>query len=236
MIVVTGAAGDIGRAVRSRLQSGGIHTIGLDLKSTDQAEIGVDLADLDAVRSVAHDLATAYAIAGIVHVAAHQPTASVGTYDSLVWDHAMRVNCLSLDVLTGVFADSLRHNRGTVVAISSIHATATAPGMGIYAATKAALDSWVRSAAIELAPEVTVNGIAPGAVHGRKLEEGLKRFAVSQRADVMAGISTRAPAGRVGDAVEIAEAVAFLVSAECRFMTGASLMVDGGSSIRLAGE
>ena len=236
MIVVTGAAGDIGRAVRSRLGSGGIETIGLDLKSTDQVEVGVDLADLDAVRSIADELGATYEISGIVHVAADQPTAAVGTYDPIVWDHAMRVNCLSLDVMIGAFRNTLKRRRGTVVAISSIHATTTAPGMGIYAATKSALDSWVRSAAIELAPEITVNGVAPGAVHGRKLEEGLERFSPSQRAEVLQGISSRAPAGRIGDPAEIAEVVSFLVNTDCRFMTGTSLSVDGGSSIRLAGE
>lgn len=236
VIVITGAGGDIGRAVRRQLESDGAETIGLDLKSSDDVEIEVDLGELACVAEVGNDLAATYNVRGIVHVAAYQPTARVGDYDAAAWEQAMRVNCLSLDVLTGACGSALKRNRGTIVAISSIHAKSTAPGMGIYAATKAALESWVRSAAIELAPEVTVNGIAPGAVNGRKLDEGLLRFPEAQREEVLTRISDRAPAGRVGETTEIAELVSFLLKTDCRFMTGTVLPVDGGSSARLAGE
>ncbi|MDH3052489.1 SDR family NAD(P)-dependent oxidoreductase [Gordonia alkanivorans] len=235
-IVITGAGGDIGRAIRRQLESDGAATVGLDLETSEGVEVAVDLADLVSVSTVATELAATYDIRGIVHVAAYQPTASVGSFDTDAWEQAMRVNCLSLDVLTGACASTLKRNRGTIVAISSIHAKSTAPGMGIYAATKAALESWVRSAAIELAPAVTVNGIAPGAVNGRKLDEGLERFAVSERLGVLERISSRAPARRVGDPGEIAELVAFLMNADCRFMTGTTVAIDGGSQIRLAGE
>ena len=122
-----------------------------------------------------------------------------------------------------------------MVAIGSVHGRATTPGIAAYSTTKAALEGWVRAAALDLAPRIRVNAVIPGAIDTPKLREGFARWG-SGAAERFAVLEQRTPLNRVGQAAEVASAVAFLVSDRAAFATGTSLVIDGGATTRLGSE
>jgi NAD(P)-dependent dehydrogenase (short-subunit alcohol dehydrogenase family) len=104
---------------------------------------------------------------------------------------------------------------GVIVNITSVHEYVPRPGFAIYAPAKAALGMLTRSLALELAPNVRVVAVAPGAI-------------ATERNDEAEGLSPEIPLGRPGTPEEIAAAVAWLASDEASYVTGASILIDGG--------
>jgi NAD(P)-dependent dehydrogenase (short-subunit alcohol dehydrogenase family) len=114
---------------------------------------------------------------------------------------------------------------GSVVAVSSVHASAGRAGFAAYAAAKGGLEALVRQLAVENGPVLRVNAVAPGPVTTPQWEH----IAEEQlRAE-----TERTVLGRFGSPEEVASAVAFLASHEASFITGAVLPIDGGLRIRL---
>lgn len=233
---VTGAAGGIGSAVCRRLRADGFHVVGLDRSASADADTSVE-CDLSDAESIAHaaELATAAGTVGaIVHVAAEQVLGAAGEPELDDWQRAFLVNVVSLDLLVGAAGAALRDG-GSVVAVSSVHASATTGGIVAYATTKAALHGWVRAAALDLGPGVRVNAVAPGAVDTAMLAEGFARW--GSDAPARRGVlESRTALGRISDPSEIAAAVAFLVGPDSSFVTGTVLGVDGGALARLGTE
>jgi NAD(P)-dependent dehydrogenase (short-subunit alcohol dehydrogenase family) len=117
---------------------------------------------------------------------------------------------------------------GAIVHTSSIGGMRPSPNMGMYNTTKAALIHVTKQLALELSPRVRVNAICPGVVR-TKLAEALwkgNEQAVSQRTAL----------GRIGETPDVAAAVAFLVSDEASWITGDTLVIDGGQVLGNAGE
>lgn len=113
---------------------------------------------------------------------------------------------------------------GRVINVSSIVATGAMPGSGVYSATKAALDALTRIWAAELGPKkITVNGVAPGPVATDLMNSVMTE-------DLKASMITRTPLGRIGEAADIADAVAFLASDDARWITGETIRTAGGMS------
>ena len=100
------------------------------------------------------------------------------------------------------------------------------PNLGIYHVTKAALIHLTRQLALELAPQVRVNAVAPGIVRTR-LSEMLWKDHESEVADLM-------PLGRIGVPADVGSAVAFLASDQASWITGETLVIDGGQLLQLA--
>ena len=110
---------------------------------------------------------------------------------------------------------------GRIVNMSSDAAFAGDAGLADYAAAKMGIIGFTRSLARELAPDgITVNAVCPGAVRTRAHER--------LTPDILARIVAQTPAGFVGDPDDVAAAVAFLASEEARFITGQTLLIDGG--------
>ncbi len=109
--------------------------------------------------------------------------------------------------------------------LSSINAEFATPTLAAYATTKAALNNLVQTAALELAADgITINSVEPGSIRTESLNElGEDKIKVME---------ANVPVGFLGEPVDIAAAVAFLGSAEARFITGQTLVVDGGSTVR----
>jgi NAD(P)-dependent dehydrogenase (short-subunit alcohol dehydrogenase family) len=107
-----------------------------------------------------------------------------------------------------------RRDGGAIVNVTSVHEHVPRPGFALYAAAKAALGMLTRSLALELAPDIRVNAVAPGAIATERNEE-----AEELDADI--------PLGRPGTPAEVAALVSYLAGDEAAYVSGASVLVDG---------
>lgn len=237
-VIITGAAGGIGAALSQRMEADGFTTIGIDrVKALDVHEfVEIDISDTAALREVALDLGARYQLKAIVHNAAVQPLAGAGDTSDVDWADALRVNVVAVDALLAGTRTSLAANQGSVVVISSVHGRATTGGITAYATTKAALEGWVRSASLDLGPHIRVNAIAPGAIDTPKLREGFSRWTGAEVEERKAILRERTALARIGQPEEVAAAASFLIGSDAGFITGISLLVDGGASARLGSE
>ncbi len=162
----------------------------------------------------------------LVHCAADIP---VGTIDVLPEDDFTR--CMT-SITTAAFwltKDAIPHlaksDAGRIVYISSTAAISSLPGLAHYSAAKAALDAFARGAATELgAKGITVNTVNPGLIASDRMQSHLSPE--HQRM-----ISSHLPIARPGTTQEIADLVAYIVSAKAGYMTGANVVIDGGSTL-----
>lgn len=236
--VVTGAGGGIGRACAKLLAARGAGIVGVDIAETVTAAgdaagnrwCGVvgDVAEA-ATRHAA--LAAAQELPGrltvLVNAAFWEQRAAIvdGTNDG--WLSTYRVSTLAPVELSRAFVGAA-DGPASIVNIASVHAYASREEFGAYAAAKAALVTFTRSAALEWGPRsVRVNAVAPGFI------------AVERNAALWHGPQARTPntpIPRYGQPEDVARAVAFLASDEAAFITGAVLPVDGGLLTRLPEE
>lgn len=237
-VIVTGAAGGIGRAICDHFRDQGYFVIGIDRNEAGTADhwLRIDIGDLGPLREAARVISAEHELAAVVHNAAIQPMAGAGDTEYDVFVETMRVNVLAADSLVHATRDNLATHGGAVVVVSSVHSTATTAGINAYATSKAALEGWVRSAAIDLGPEIRVNAVRPGAIDTTKLEEGFARWGADVARERREVLKARTPLKRIGEPGEIAAAVAFLVSDQASFITGSTLVVDGGASACLGTE
>lgn len=122
----------------------------------------------------------------------------------------------------------LKSEHPAIVNITSVNAYATIKGMGAYPASKAGIIGFTQSLAVDLAPHIRVNAVAPGVI--------LTETWAKQVVDVDAAMAKRLryiPRKRVGTPEDIGKAVAFLASDDADFITGTVLRVDGGMSVQL---
>ena len=241
-VLVTGAAGGIGQAVCARFAAAGCVVTGLDVATAPDdiswTHVGCDLSLPGAARAAATAADERQPVDVIVHTAAVQVLGSAGRISAEDWARSLQVNLLAVDELVGACEQSLRSRRGSVVAIGSVHAFATTREMAAYATTKAALGGWVRAAALDLAPEVRVNGIAPGAVRTPMLEAGFARRPSEGGVEqALATLADKTPLQAVASPDAIAAMVETLCDDEVSgYVTGSMVVMDGGALLRLGTE
>jgi len=237
-VIVTGSAGGIGHALCERMRSDGYQVVGIDRSPSPAADVEIllDMTETDELVRTGQRLAAEYSIKAIIHNAAVQPLAGAGETSVAEWIEALRVNVIAVDALVSGTHHGLEKSEGSVVVIGSVHGRATTGGITAYATTKAALEGWVRSAALDLGPHVRVNAIAPGAIDTAKLREGFARWGESEAEERKEVLRSRTALGRIGEPEEVAAAASFLIGDDARFITGSTLLVDGGASARLGSE
>jgi len=143
------------------------------------------------------------------------------------YDRMMNVTVRSAYQLTMLCVPHLIATRGNIVNVSSVTGTRSFPGVLAYCMAKAAVDQMTSCTALELAPKgVRVNSVNPGVI----VTEVHKRGGLSDDAyaKFLEHSKTTHPLGRVGDAEEVAQAIAFLASSNASFITGEHLHIDGG--------
>ncbi|HET6518734.1 MAG TPA: SDR family NAD(P)-dependent oxidoreductase [Geminicoccaceae bacterium] len=140
------------------------------------------------------------------------------------WDRVLAINLKGTFLAVQACLAPMRERRyGRIVVTSSITGPrVTSPGHGHYAATKAGINGFIRSAAIEAAPfGITVNGVEPGNV----LTEGMRAH---RSPEFIRSMEESVPLGRLGTPRDVAYATLFLASDEAAYITGTTIVVDGG--------
>ena len=162
---------------------------------------------------------------GLVHSAGLHATLPLRVLKPSRLDELMKINVSAAMALTKGFRQrGVRAEQGSVVYLSSVSALAGSPGNAGYSATKGALISMCRSLAMELAPEhIRVNCLAPGWVPTELAAKAEERLESSQ----LQAISDMHPLG-LGQPEDVANAVAFLLADSGRWITGQTLVIDGG--------
>lgn len=155
----------------------------------------------------------------LVHSAANFHRAPLAETDEVLWDSAMDVNARAGLLLVREAAPTLRAQGGRVILVSDFLAVTPAKNYLAHSVSKAAVEGLVRALAVELAPEVSVNGVAPGTV---LVPDGTPPEQAARWA-------SQVPLQRNGDPADVAATVLFLCAGP-RFLTGQVLRVDGGKS------
>ena len=235
VVIVTGAASGIGRAIALRFGSEGAQVIPVDINAegaeatarTITAQGGaalpatVDVSDSSQVDRLFDTVLERFAAvdvlvnnAGLINVERHFLEG-----DEAWWDRVLSVN------LKGVFLCSLRaarvmarRHQGVIINMSSGGATRAHRGMAAYDASKGGIEALTRSMALDLAPYgVRVNALVPGSIDTQRMAPEIKQ----ERGKTI-------PLGRMGEPEELAGPAAFLASEDASYITGHILVVDGG--------
>ncbi|GGH33460.1 3-oxoacyl-ACP reductase [Microbacterium album] len=203
----------------------------LDIQRPPEPRAGVidvvcDITDpgaVDAAVSTVH--AEAGPITAVVHCAAYQVLGAFADVDPGVWERTFRVNVGgAFTVLRAALPDLQLSGRGRIVLITSSSQFAPPAGMTHYIASKGALTGMARALATELGPlGITVNAVAPGLT----ATEHALADVPQAHFDATRG---RQAIPRTGRPEDVAAVVAFAVSDDAAFMTGQTLLVDGGES------
>jgi len=235
--LVTGASGGIGADIARTLHGAGA-TVGLSGTFVDPLE-----ALADELGDRAHVLPCNLSDMAAVEALPKKAAAAMGSVDILVnnagitrdnlfmrmsddeWQSVIDVNLTAtFKLCKGVMRGMMKARWGRIVNISSIVGATGNPGQANYAASKAGLVGMSKSLAYEVASRgITVNAIAPGFIATAMTD----KLSDDQKAGIMAQI----PAGRMGEAHEIASAVLYLASAESAYVTGTTLHVNGGMAM-----
>jgi glucose 1-dehydrogenase len=247
-VLITGAAGGIGRATVAIFAEKGWQVIGVDRSPFGEGfpEDGLFIeADISLAENVAfiYEKAAAFttSLEAVVNNAGYQVAKPIIETAVEEWDAVMASNLRSVFLGAKLAYPLLKAgNGGAIVNVSSVHAVATSANIAAYAASKGGLLALTRAMAIEFAPvNVRVNAILPGAVDTPMLRAGMQRGHLDGGTvqDRLENLASKTVNGRVGQPHEIASAIYFLADNEqSSFMTGQALVVDGGATARLSTE
>ena len=240
-ILVTGASSGIGKGIAIYLSKMGANVIMAarneeKLKETyNELEPGnhsyylIDLNNLDEIEGMIDDICSdERKLNGIVHSAGISRTIAIQFLKMDNLKSIMSINFYSFMELVKHFSKrKYNDNGGSIVAISSISSKLGARGLAAYCASKGALDSAIRPMALELASKnIRINSIAPGMIKSQ-IYDGLIELVNNK--DFETDLKKRQILG-LGKPEDVASTAAFLLSDASKFITGTSIIVDGGYS------
>ncbi|MCC5947367.1 MAG: SDR family oxidoreductase [Nitriliruptoraceae bacterium] len=233
--LVTGAGSGIGAATARLLAERGATVVVTDLDGARARQVAADIEQAGGlawseVLDVADGAAWAALAATIderagridvvVNNAFTLTVAPAHEQDEATWHRQLDVDLTSVYRSVRTFIGALRASRGNVVNVSSVHATVAFPGHPAYAAAKGGMLALTRQLAVEYGPQVRVNTVLPGPIHTPVWDGADEAYLDLTRRSV--------PAARLGTAREVATAIAFLAGDDASYISGASLVVDGG--------
>jgi NAD(P)-dependent dehydrogenase (short-subunit alcohol dehydrogenase family) len=232
MVLVTGAAGGIGRALVSVFERAGWWVVSTDRVALARA--GHVQADMAVCADPEHPehaqvlmalrAATGGRLKALVANAAHQVVKPGHELTAADWQMTLGVNLLAPFWLR----EELAAQCGSFLAISSIHEKLTKPGFVAYATSKAALSGMVRALAVDMGGQVRCNAICPAAIATPMLLSGFEG-----QIDALAALKSFHPVGRLGRPEEVAQAALYACSENAGFLNGACLDLNGGIGARL---
>jgi NAD(P)-dependent dehydrogenase (short-subunit alcohol dehydrogenase family) len=238
--IITGGASGIGRASATRFAAEGATVAVLDRDADGAARVAdevqgtphtVDVRDGEAFTRVVQSIVEA---TGRIDVLFNNAGAGdlrpMHTVDDKLWHRLIDVNLTgTFNGMRAVTPFMLAAGRGAIVNNASVSGLAPTRNEAPYSAAKAGVIALTKSGALEYGPAVRVNCVAPGHIR-TPLTAAFDQFP-----DVFEPVERAIPLGRRGEADEVAEVVLFLASASSSYVTGQTLLVDGGISLPQAG-
>jgi 3-oxoacyl-[acyl-carrier protein] reductase len=242
--IVIGAANGIGRKVADVFYMQGSKLLLSDIDGEALSSLTAELsqesgcvsalrADVTSREDMQAVAAAAFASFGqidfLCYVAGIYPATELAGMTEAFWNKTLDVNLKGVFLAVQACIPEMRkRGRGRIAVVSSVTGPRVAlEGLSAYAAAKAGVCGFVRAAALELAPMgITVNAVLPGTIATKSL------FRQLGNGVDLATVASATPLQRVGEAVDIANALLFLVSDASSFITGQEIIVDGGSVIR----
>lgn len=242
--LVTGSTRGLGRAMAEALISSGAHVVingrfddavmgvvaELNLGGRAASGIAFDVSDLDAGRAAIEAIVERHgAIDVLVNNAGINHRAPIDEFADDDWRRVLGINLDAPFALARAAAAPMASaGSGRIVNVASIMGTVARPTIPAYVTSKAGLVGLTKALAVELAPSgITVNAIGPGYVATEM------NTPLVDDPDFNRMVVERTPVGRWGDPTEIAAAAVFLASSEASYITGQTLLVDGGMTTAL---
>jgi len=235
--LVIGAARGIGAAIAERFIEEGASVVIADRDeaagSAMAARLGCGFLHADIASKVDAERAVAAAVKGhgrldiLVQNAGIFPWTLIENIEPEEWDHVMAVNLRGTYLAARAALAPMRAARsGRMIFTSSITGPrVTSPGHGHYSASKAGINGFIKAAALEFAGfGITVNGVEPGNI----LTEAVT---AARSPAFLKAMQDMVPLGRLGTPRDVANAVLFLASEEASYITGATILVDGGQTL-----
>jgi NAD(P)-dependent dehydrogenase (short-subunit alcohol dehydrogenase family) len=246
VVVVTGAAGGIGRAVVERFVRDGARVVATDLKDAPIEETAAAVEQVGGeVLTAAHDVSSwddwqrviaesASRFGGIDYLVNNAGTegvvAALDESPEAAFDQVMAVNVKGVFLgMKAVIPELRKRGGGAIVNLASVMGVIGGPMVAPYVASKHAVIGLTRSAAIGYGPEqIRVNAVGPAPIETRMMRSLESGMGPGEEATVKAGIEEQIPLGRYGTPDEVAAVIAFLCSEDARFVSGSFYTVDGG--------
>lgn len=238
-IMITGASSGIGKGIAIFLSKIGANVVMVarneerlkeafkELEPGNHSYYLFDFNNPDGIEKMMDNVCSnGIKLSGLVHSAGISRTMPLQYLKLNDLNNIMSVNLYSFIELAKHFSRRKNNdNGGSIVAISSISSKVGARGLTAYCASKGALDSAIRSMALDLAPKnIRINSIAPSMIR-TQIYDGLKK--IVNNTNIEDDLKKRQIMG-IGEPEDIASATAFLLSDASKFITGTSMIVDGG--------
>jgi NAD(P)-dependent dehydrogenase (short-subunit alcohol dehydrogenase family) len=236
LAIITGGANGIGAATARRFTALGARVAILDVDAEAGAQVAgeigatfieVDVLDRAALRDAVDRAAVELGgLSALFNNAGFGTAKALDRYTDDEWTRLVDGNLTATWAATTAAIPHLRAaGGGAIVNMAGTTAQRATRGEAPYTAAKAGIVAFTRTAAVELSPDIRVNCVSPGYIATR-----LTR-ALSKMPELKATIESRIPMGRFGTPDEVADVVAFLCSPMAAYVTGADLVIDGGSAL-----
>ena len=235
VVVVTGGARGIGDAIVRAFLAEGARVVSMDLGDPEAPRertryLTADVSSLEQVEAVFADIdAHEGRVDVLVNNAGIQRVGLTDRFDPAIWRQVVEVHLFGLfHCSRAALQRMLPRRSGAIVSISSAAAYVTIPGRGPYSAAKGAISAITRTMAAEYAEVgIRINAVAPGSIRTPLIEQGIRDGSI-----VLESLLTEIPMRRQGTPEEIAAVVRFLASPDASYITGQTLVVDGGWTVQ----